>query len=182
MPKSLRAAIQDVLGFIRHALTSIERREAVEAELHNLRAYSLNVLELVEPDPEIEAAMDELYTTAYSLVAAHHSAGTAVGPLPDLNSALHRFEKSSPSRKAKRLRSASGITHLSASVVERRRDGCVANRCSPCSRNRPKVCFEGGRVQSSASQPLVEVIVGQLDCIDTCLHLFGGTASLEGFG
>jgi hypothetical protein len=51
------------------------------------------VLELVEPDPEIEAATDELYTTAYSLVAAHHSAGNAVGPLPDLNSALRRFEK-----------------------------------------------------------------------------------------
>ena len=91
--KSLRAAIQDVLGFIRHALTSIERHEAVEAELHNLRAYSLNVLDLVEPDPEIEAAADELYTTAYSLVAAQHSAGNAVGPLPSLNSALRRFEK-----------------------------------------------------------------------------------------
>ena len=105
--KSLRAAIQDVLAFIRHALTSIERGEAVEAELHNLRAYSLNVLELVEPDPEIEAATDELYTTAYSLVAAQHSVGNAVGPLPDLNSALHRVERAlltaKPSNTARHL-------------------------------------------------------------------------------
>ena len=110
--KSLRSAIQDVLGFIRHALASIERREAVEAELHNLRAYSLNVLELVEPDPEIESAADELYTTAYSSVAAHHSAGNAIGPLPSLNSALRRFEKALLTAKAKRCGTSSGTTRL----------------------------------------------------------------------
>ena len=64
MSRSLHDALEETLGFIQRALDRIRAGEAVQAELHNVRAYLLNILELVESDPGIEAASDDLYAVA----------------------------------------------------------------------------------------------------------------------
>src|SRR5215204_349363 len=63
MTRSLHDALEETLGFIQRALDRIQAGHA-EAELHNLRAYLLNILELVDRDPGIEAASDDLYAVA----------------------------------------------------------------------------------------------------------------------
>jgi hypothetical protein len=47
MPRSLQDALEETLGFIKRALDHIGAAEGAEAELHNVRAYLLNILELV---------------------------------------------------------------------------------------------------------------------------------------
>ena len=59
MPRSLHDALEETLGFIQRALDRIRAGDNAEAELHNVRAYLVNVLELVERDPGIEAASDD---------------------------------------------------------------------------------------------------------------------------
>jgi hypothetical protein len=58
-----------MLGFIQRALDRIRAGEDAEVELHNVRAYLLNILELVERDPGIEAASDDLYAVAKELAS-----------------------------------------------------------------------------------------------------------------
>src|SRR3954466_1907909 len=64
MTRSLHDALEETLGFIQRALDRIQAGEAVEPELRNVRAYLLNILERVDPDPVIEAASDDLYDVA----------------------------------------------------------------------------------------------------------------------
>jgi hypothetical protein len=52
-----------------------------EAELHNVRAYLVNVLELVERDPGIEAASDDLYQVAATLAEGTDKGTRMVRPL-----------------------------------------------------------------------------------------------------
>ena len=59
MTRALYDALEETLGFIQRALDRIQAGDAVEAELHNVRAYLLNILELVDRDPDIEAASDD---------------------------------------------------------------------------------------------------------------------------
>jgi len=59
MTRALYDALEETLGFIQRALDRIQAGDAVEAELHNVRAYLLNILELVHRDPDIEAASDD---------------------------------------------------------------------------------------------------------------------------
>ena len=61
MTRSLHDAVEETLGFIQRALDRIRAGDNADAELHNVRAYLVNVLELVERDPGIEAASDDLY-------------------------------------------------------------------------------------------------------------------------
>jgi hypothetical protein len=67
MARSLHHALEETLGFIERALDRIRAGEAAAAELHNVRAYLVNILELVERDPGIEAASDDLYSVAKEL-------------------------------------------------------------------------------------------------------------------
>jgi len=67
MTRALYDALEETLGFIQRALDRIVAGEGVEAELHNVRAYLVNILELVERDPGIEAASDDLYAVAKEL-------------------------------------------------------------------------------------------------------------------
>ena len=67
MARPLHDALEETLGFIQRALDRIVAGEGVEAELHNVRAYLVNILELVERDPGIEAASDDLYAVAKEL-------------------------------------------------------------------------------------------------------------------
>ncbi len=68
--KPLAEALEDTISFIERALTKIEAREGAAAEVHNLCAYLLNVLALVDRDPGIDAAADDLHEAARALVAA----------------------------------------------------------------------------------------------------------------
>src|SRR3954452_22245408 len=67
MTRPLHDALEETLGFIQRALDRIVAGEDLDAELHNVRAYLVNVLELVERDPGIEAASDDLYAVAKAL-------------------------------------------------------------------------------------------------------------------
>src|SRR4051794_40317393 len=67
MTRSLQHAVDEALSFIEQALEHIRAGEGSELELQNLRAYLLNILELVERDPGIEAATDDLYASAKEL-------------------------------------------------------------------------------------------------------------------
>jgi hypothetical protein len=67
MTRSLHDALDETIAFIERALGRIRADEGAEAELHNLRAYLVNVLDLVERDPGIEAASDDLYAVARRL-------------------------------------------------------------------------------------------------------------------
>jgi hypothetical protein len=88
MRRSLHDALEETLGFIQRALDRIVAGEGVEAELHNVRAYLLNILELVERDPGIEAASDDLYAVAKKL-AGGMDQGTRMSRL--LHEAFLRF-------------------------------------------------------------------------------------------
>jgi hypothetical protein len=90
VPRSLHDALDETLGFVERALDRIRNGDSAEAELHNVRAYLINILDLVERDPGIEAASDDLYQ-----VAAVLAQGTDKGPRTSrlLNEALLRFRE-----------------------------------------------------------------------------------------
>ena len=70
MTQSFAAAIVETLDFVERALSRVEKGDgAEEREVHNIRAYLVNTLELIERDPGIEAAADDLYATATAFVA-----------------------------------------------------------------------------------------------------------------
>jgi hypothetical protein len=101
--KSLATALEETLGFIERALERVRADENAEAELHNVRAYFINVLELVERDPGIEAASDDLYAVAKEL-AGGADRGTRMSRLMK---AFLRFRErlatARPSEQARRM-------------------------------------------------------------------------------
>ena len=104
MTRSLHDALEETLGFIERALDRIRAGEAAETELHNVRAYLLNILELVERDAGIEAASDDLYAVAKEL-AGGTDKGTRMARL--MNEALLRFGErlatARPSEQARQM-------------------------------------------------------------------------------
>ena len=62
--RSFSSAVEEALGVIERALDNIRTGKGVESELHTVRACLLEVLDLVERDPGIEAASDDLYSVA----------------------------------------------------------------------------------------------------------------------
>src|SRR3954452_11056220 len=81
MTRPLHDALEETLGFIQRALDRIVAGEDLDAELHNVRAYLVNVLELVERDPGIEAASDDLYQVAATLAEGTDKGTRMVRPL-----------------------------------------------------------------------------------------------------
>ncbi len=75
--KHLVEALEETAGFIERALDRITRNEGAEAELHNVQAYLLNVLELVDRDPGIEAAADDLQNAVRFFVIGRIDQGDA---------------------------------------------------------------------------------------------------------
>ena len=71
-------AVQEVSDFVARALTRIEDNHGEEAELHNVRAYIINLLELVERDAGLEMACNDLYDAALALVTATSADGPEV--------------------------------------------------------------------------------------------------------
>ena len=88
MPRSLHDALDETLGFVERALDRIRAGESAEGELHNVRASLVNILELVQRDPGIEAASDDLYQVA-AVLAEDTDKGTRMVRL--LNEAFLRF-------------------------------------------------------------------------------------------
>ena len=88
MTRSLHDALEETLGFVQRALDRIRAGDNAEAELHNVRAYLVNILELVERDPGIEAASDDLYQVA-AVLAEGTEKGTRMARL--LSEAFLRF-------------------------------------------------------------------------------------------
>ena len=70
MTATLAQTLAETLEFVEGAITRIEGGESREVEAHNIRAYLVNTLELVDRDPGIEAAADDLYAVAAAFVAA----------------------------------------------------------------------------------------------------------------
>ncbi len=68
--KTLSQALEETTSFIERAIDRIGRDDEAEVELHNLRAYVLNILELVERDPGIEAAASDLHEAARLFVSS----------------------------------------------------------------------------------------------------------------
>ena len=62
--RSFSSAVEEALGVIERSLDNIRTGKGVESELHTVRACLLEVLDLVERDPGIEAASDDLYSVA----------------------------------------------------------------------------------------------------------------------
>ena len=87
--RSFDDALADTVSFIERALARIEQQDGADAELHNIRAYLINVLELVERNPGIEAAADDLRDAAASYVLAQDGR-TADGGRLELNAARGR--------------------------------------------------------------------------------------------
>ena len=69
MTQTFAAAIQETLEYVERALARLEQGDGAAAEVHNIRAYLVNTLELTKRDPGIEAAADDLYATATAFVA-----------------------------------------------------------------------------------------------------------------
>jgi hypothetical protein len=61
--RSFSNALEEMLASIAHVLLRIRAQEA-DAELYTLRGHLLDLLELVERDPGIEAASDDLYAVS----------------------------------------------------------------------------------------------------------------------
>ena len=87
--KSFHDALADTVSLIEGALARIEQQDDAQAVLHNLRADLTKVLELVERNPGIEAAADDLRDAAESYVAAQDHR-TADGGRLGLNPARGR--------------------------------------------------------------------------------------------
>ena len=66
--KATAEAMRETVEFCTRALHRIEQAEGADTELHNIRAYILNTLEMIEPDPDIQAAGDAFYEAATDYV------------------------------------------------------------------------------------------------------------------
>jgi hypothetical protein len=75
--------IAETFDSIERALARIEEWEAGDTGLHHLRADLLSLLELVERDSGIEAAVDDLYASASRFVAARQQGAEEGDAQPD---------------------------------------------------------------------------------------------------
>ena len=83
--------IAQTAGSIERAIPRIEQRDSAETELLNLRAYLLELLQLIERSPGISAAVDDLYGSACAYVASCHEDGADRGRQRMLREAHLRF-------------------------------------------------------------------------------------------
>jgi hypothetical protein len=101
MTSSLDDALNETLGLIQRALDHIRAGDGAETELRNVHACLLDILELVERDPGIEAASDDLYAAAKEL-ALGVDKGTRMARL--LNDSLLRFRERLATARPRELR------------------------------------------------------------------------------
>jgi hypothetical protein len=101
----LTEALEEALCSIEKTLARIEQAEDVEAGLNDVQSHILSVLWLVERNPGIEAAADDLYRAAAACVKDKASVGSRHRRI--MNDASARFRErlkmASPSEQARRL-------------------------------------------------------------------------------
>ena len=109
---SFNGAITETFGSIERALARIEEQDGGDVGLHHLRADLLSLLELVERNSGIEAAVDDLYASASRFVAARDQPSGNEGPPEARRSRLlrearerlsDRLASAVPNEHAKRL-------------------------------------------------------------------------------
>src|SRR3954466_8169430 len=66
--RSLRGALAEALGSIERAVERIRNGDGGDIELRDIRAHILSMLDLVERDPGIDAASDDVFASAKALV------------------------------------------------------------------------------------------------------------------
>lgn len=79
-PPSFEAAKQDRLGFVQGAIAQIARGEGAPAALREMSAFLVDLLTLVERDPGLELAADDLYGAAVMLAADRRSRPDTLDP------------------------------------------------------------------------------------------------------
>lgn len=67
----LAPVVEAQLALAHERLITIGAGPTCELDLKNLRAFLVNILELVAPDDAIDRAVDEVYAAAVELQAAH---------------------------------------------------------------------------------------------------------------
>ena len=77
--RTFRSALEEMLGSIERAIEKVGAGEGPEPELHSVRTCLLDVIELVERDPGIVAASDDLDNVARE-VATGTDRGEPDGP------------------------------------------------------------------------------------------------------
>ena len=91
-PNGFVAAREDLLVRVERAAANIEQGER-ENDLHDLRLALIDILGLIERDPGIEAATDDLYEAAAAFLA-EVTAGTPLArPLRLLREARLRYRE-----------------------------------------------------------------------------------------
>jgi hypothetical protein len=87
MHKPLAAMLEERIASIEDALTQLEQRDDAQTGLHNLQANLLNLLELIERNAGITAAVDDLLSTATAFHEGDHPARARL-----LREAFRRFQ------------------------------------------------------------------------------------------
>jgi hypothetical protein len=102
--RSLQHALEETLGSIERAVERIRTGDGGETELRDIRAYLLSMLDLVERDPGIDAASDDVFASAKAL-ADGADKGTRMSRLT--SEALLRFRDrlalARPSKQARNM-------------------------------------------------------------------------------
>ena len=70
--KNFQKAVDETFAMISEAVRRIEAVQNAETELHNLRVYIINTLDLVEEDQRLAQAGDKLYRIAAEFVSEVH--------------------------------------------------------------------------------------------------------------
>ena len=90
----LLAEMKERITGIADALTQLEQPDNAQTGLHNLQAHLLNLLELIERDAGITAAVDDLLSTATAFHEGDHPARARL-----LREAFRRFRDRLPSAR-----------------------------------------------------------------------------------
>src|SRR5215213_11837557 len=86
--------LEERIASMEDALTQLEQQDHAQTGLHNLQAYLLNLLELIERDAGITAAADDLLSTATAFIKGDHPARARL-----LREAFRRFRDRLPSAR-----------------------------------------------------------------------------------
>jgi hypothetical protein len=102
---SFRSAKDEALGFVELAVRRVAEGEGGDAGLRELEAFLIEILALVERDPGLELAAEDLHRAAAMIVGGHGAEGIDVRRRRLLLDAARRFrarlDAACPSRGAR---------------------------------------------------------------------------------
>jgi hypothetical protein len=97
--KSFAEAVLETAGFIDRAVARIEAGQGVATEAHNVRTYLISLLEIVERDPGLDAAADDLHAACTAFAEAAEKAGPDQRQRRLLREAVIRFKDRLPAAR-----------------------------------------------------------------------------------